>query len=255
LVMNLAINAADAMPDGGKLSMKTKNIVLDDDFCQSHRGAKAGLNVMLTVSDAGRGMAQETLQRIFDPFFTTKTRDFRKGTGLGLSVVQGIVEQHGGHITCESKPGHGTVFKVYFPVPAPSKRWQKLVHKSVRAASQGTVLLVDDEESVRDIGRRILERSGYSVLTAGNGKDALDLYKIEQANISLVILDLIMPEMGGRQCLDELLKINPMVRVVVATGFSPDAGTQEELAIAARGVVRKPYNLRDFIKTVQDALG
>lgn len=257
LVMNLAINSADAMPDGGRLVVATRNLILDDEYCISHPGAKAGLNVALSVSDSGRGMDQQTLQRIFDPFFTTKERDFRKGTGLGLSVVQGIVEQSGGHLTCESKLGQGTTFHICFPAADPPKsadvREEKSVHpkNKTRTKTDRTVLLVDDEEPVRDVGGRILKRAGYKVLTAVDGKKALELYRREQGKISVVILDLIMPEMGGRQCLDEILKVDSNAKVLISSGHYPDGTVMEVMAAGALGFVKKPYVLKDLLDAIE----
>jgi len=254
MVMRLAANSAEAMPQGGRLTIETKNVVLDEDYCRSHAGVKPGPFVMLGVSDTGQGMDAETVERIFDPFFTTKMRDSRKGTGLGMSVVQGIVDQHGGHVTCESEIGRGTAIKIYFPAIELQKRTEAVAEPPLRLGQTETILVVDDEELVRDLAKRILERSGYRVLLAANGKEALALYKKEQENISLVILDLIMPEMSGGQCLEELLKENPGVKVLVATGFSPDAQMQQGLDKAAKGFVAKPYDVRRLLQSVRDAL-
>ena len=161
---------------------------------------RPGKYVLLRVSDTGHGMDKETLDHIFEPFFTTK--EAGKGTGLGLAMVYGIVTQHGGQIRCYSEPGHGTTFKIYLPALVAEKEpLETATREAMPRGGTETILLVDDEEFVRDLGKRILERSGYTVLTAANGKEALDLYKRERGNISLVILDLIMPEMGGKQCL------------------------------------------------------
>jgi len=254
MVMRLAANSAEAMPQGGHLTIETKNVVLDEDYCRSYAGVKPGPFVMLGVSDTGQGMDAETLERIFDPFFTTKMRDSRKGTGLGMSVVQGIVDQHGGHVTCESEIGRGTSVKIYFPAMESAKRTEAVAEPPLPRGRTETILLADDEELVRDLGKRILERSGYRVLLAANGKEALARYKKEQENISLVILDLIMPEMSGGQCLEELLKVNPGVKVLVATGFSPDAQMQQGLDKAAKGLVFKPYDVKKLLQSVRDAL-
>ena len=254
LLMNLCVNAKDAMPDGGRLRIETRNITVDEDYCRLHVGAKPGRYVLLEVSDTGTGMSKETMDRMFDPFFTTKGWDFKKGTGLGLSVAKGIVEQHGGWITCESEPGKGTTFTVYFPAIEESPVVRKPDPVAETVPGNEKILLVDDEEYVRDLGKRILERAGYTVITAANGKEALEIYAREQSNIALVVLDLIMPQMEGKQCLEELLKINPDVKVIVSTGHSLDARESLLLGALARGFVNKPYEVRQMVQTVREVL-
>ena len=217
VLMNLAVNARDAMPDGGKLTVGTKNVTLDEEYCRIHAEAKPGEYVLLTVSDTGHGMDKATIDHIFEPFYTTK--ELGRGTGLGLAMVYGIVKQHGGYITCYSEVGHGTTFNVY--LPAIESQVEPDVDKTgvMPAFGTETILLVDDEEFVRDLGARILSKAGYNVLTATNGKEALDLFEKERTQISLVILDLIMPEMGGKECLKELRKIDPQLKVLIASGL------------------------------------
>ncbi|MBM3298647.1 MAG: PAS domain S-box protein, partial [Deltaproteobacteria bacterium] len=199
LLMNLSINARDAMPEGGKLVIETANVVLDEEYSQTHLGAIPGEYVLLSVSDTGYGMDKETLDHIFEPFFTTK--EAGKGTGLGLAMVYGIVKEHDGYITCYSEPGRGTTFKIYLPVAKIERDLDVTTTSKIPAFGTETILLVDDEEFIRDLGKRILERFGYTVLTAADGKEALNLYEEEREKISLVILDLIMPKMGGKECL------------------------------------------------------
>ncbi|MEW6350508.1 MAG: response regulator [Thermodesulfobacteriota bacterium] len=253
LLMNLAVNAKDAMPDGGKLVMATKNVSLDEEYCRAYLGAKAGDYVRLTVSDTGQGMDQETVRRIFEPFFTTKAPG--AGTGLGLATVYGIVKQHGGHITCSSEPNRGTSFAVYFPA----------VHLDRAGAGApdphatppgGTekILVVDDEELVRELGTRLLSRVGYTVLTAANGEDALGIYEKEGNGISLVILDLVMPRLGGRQCLDRLLKTDPRAKVIISSGYFVEGRTREMVEAGAKAFVTKPFRGHDLLKTVRDVL-
>ncbi|MGO9118406.1 MAG: PAS domain S-box protein [Desulfomonilaceae bacterium] len=255
LLMNLCVNARDAMPDGGRLRIETRNTTVDEDYCRLHVGATPGRYVLVEVSDTGTGMIRETMDRVFDPFFTTKGWDFKKGTGLGLSVAKGIVEQHGGWINCESEPGRGTTFKVYFPVIEEPLAVRKLDPVAETVTGTGKILLVDDEEYVRDLGKRILERAGYTVITAANGKEALDIYAREQSNIALVVLDLIMPQMEGKQCLEELLKINPDVKVIVSTGHSLDARESLLLRALVRGFVNKPYEVRQMVQAMREVLG
>ena len=205
-------------------------------------------------------MDPEIMQRMYDPFFTTKNRDFVKGTGLGLAIVHGIVMAHGGEIVCSSEPGEGTRFELYFPAVPDSKLIRDEQHDdSIAAVSsiQGdeTILLVDDEEMVRDLGTRILKRAGYEVLTARNGKEALEVYSKEAEKIALVILDLIMPEMGGERCLEELLKINPKAKIIVSTGYaSNDETTRIRIEALASSFVAKPFTLSNMLKTVRETL-
>ena len=252
VLMNLAVNARDAMPEGGKLVIETANVFLDEECGKALLGAKPGEYVLLSVSDTGHGMDKETLDHIFEPFYTTK--EAGKGTGLGLAMVYGIVKQHGGYITCYSEPGEGTTFKIYFPVIEMEIDQDVTTTGTMPAFGTETILLVDDEEFVRDLGKRILERSGYTVLTAANGKEALDLYRRERGKISLVILDLIMPEMGGKQCLEELLKIDPKARVLIASGFAANGQTKEAIETGARGFVDKPYNMKGMLQAVREVL-
>ena len=234
ILMNLAVNARDAMPRGGRLTIETKNVVLDKEYCRSQVEAREGPHVMLRVTDTGLGMDEETRERIFEPFFSTK--DPGRGTGLGLAMVFGIVKQHGGHITCESQPGHGTTFRIYFPVSEGEPAQVDVSDDLAQLTGSETILLVDDEEPVRNLGQRILVPAGYTVLTATNGREALDLYVREKDSIDLVILDLVMPEMDGRSCYEALQLIDPEIKIILTSGYG-SAGTRriaEELG--ARGI-------------------
>ena len=254
VLMNLAVNANDAMPDGGKLSIQTKNVTLDKEYSWMHLESKPGDYVMLSVSDTGHGMDQETLQHIFEPFFTTK--ETGKGTGLGLATVYGIVKQHGGYINCYSEPGEGTTFKIYLPVIRSEVKYETAVEKPIPPSGTETILLVDDQEIIRELGKRgFWKEFGYTVLTAENGKEALDLYTTKMDEISLVILDLIMPEMGGRQCLEELLKIDSRARVLIASGFAENGQTKEAIETGARGFVGKPYEMSRMLQAIREVSG
>ena len=252
ILMNLAVNAKDAMPDGGKFSVGTANATLDDEYCATHVGAKPGDYAPLTVSDSGHGMDRETLQHIFEPFYTTK--EIGRGTGLGLAMVYGIVQQNQGYITCDSEPGVGTTFKIYLPVIPMEAELEIRSEMPAVAPGTETILMVDDEELVRDLGKRILDRSGYTVVTAVNGKDALDMYKEKGDKISLVILDLVMPQMGGKECAQELLKLNPQAKVLVASGYASGGTRSDASQLGARGFVRKPYNIKQLLQSVRDIL-
>jgi len=252
VLMNLAVNARDAMPEGGKLVIETANVVIDEDYARSHLEAKPGRYVLLRVSDTGSGIDKETLEHIFEPFFTTK--GLGQGTGLGLAMVFGIVKQHQGFIKCYSEVGHGTTFKIYLPaLLAETPPDLPVIPSSLQGGTE-TILLVDDEELIRDLGKRILSKAGYTVLAASNGREALDLYRSNKGNISLVMLDLIMPGMGGKQCIEGLLKIDPDVKVLVASGYSAGGPTKQALSSGAKGFVAKPFDMRQVLEMVRKTI-
>ena len=252
VLMNLAVNALDAMPAGGRLNIGTKNASLDEEYAKTHLGARPGEYVLLTVSDTGHGMDKGTLEHIFEPFFTTK--ELGRGTGLGLAMVYGITKQHDGYITCESEVGQGTTFNVYFPAMEPEMEPDVATSGEFPAFGTETILLVDDEEYVRDLGVRMLNRAGYTVLTAANGEEALDVYARERERIALVILDLIMPTMGGTDCLGHLCQIEPKLKVLVASGLSDAASVGACMEMGARGFVSKPFKLKELLRQVRTIL-
>ncbi len=253
LLINLAINAKDAMPDGGKLTITTENLTVKNQHCSGCGDVFSGSYVLLRVADTGHGMDKDVLQHIFEPFFTTK--GLADGTGLGLATSFGIIKMHGGHIVCESEVGKGTTFSVYFPAVADS-RPNPRAKGEVRVTVGGneTILVADDEPMIANLARKILEKSGYTVLTARSGKEALDTYILHQSRIKLVILDLIMPEMGGDRCLKELLKINPKVKALIASGFSIKGETQAFVDSKAKGRVSKPFNMKELLRSVRNVL-
>ncbi len=253
IVMNLAINARDAMPDGGQLIIETENIILDQAYCSGHIEATAGPYVLLSVSDTGQGMDRKTLERIFEPFYTTKGPG--KGTGLGLAMVYGIVKQHHGYITCYSEPGIGTTFKIYFPSLVSATVSEQSAPSIEPRGGSETILLVDDEESVRSIGEELLREAGYKVIAAGNAREALAIFEEKKDGIALIILDLIMPEMGGKECLEELMKIDPDVKVLICSGYSANGAAKSVTEIGAKGFIRKPYNLNEILTQIREILG
>ncbi|HTY22663.1 MAG TPA: ATP-binding protein, partial [Desulfomonilaceae bacterium] len=252
VILNLAVNAQHAMPDGGRLVIETSNVLLEDDYARTHWKAKPGKYVLLTVSDTGVGMKSEIVDRIFEPFFTTKANG--EGTGLGLSMVHGIVSQHGGYIRCFSEPNRGTSFEIYLPVSASEQLSDATLTMEMPALGTETVLLVDDDDRIREMGRQMIELGGYQVLTARSGEEALVMYAAHAQEIALVILDLIMPGMGGKSCLQKLLLIDPDVRVLVASGYSSDGFTMDETITGARGFVRKPYDTKDILASIRQVL-
>ena len=249
VVMNLAVNARDAMPEGGRLILETENVILDAAYCAVHLDAAPGPHVLLSVSDTGQGMDKKTMERIFEPFFTTKA--LGKGTGLGLAMVYGLVKQHQGSIICYSEPEVGTTFKIYFPslLPQNDSDESKISQSSIGGTE--TILLVDDEENVRDVGKDLLEGSGYTVITASSGREALELYRDKRSSISLIILDLIMPEMGGKECLEGLLKIDSSVKTLICSGYSANGTAKEAVATGAKGFISKPYNLNEMLAQIR----
>jgi PAS domain S-box-containing protein len=254
LVMNLAINASEAMPIGGRLNIATTKVSLDDEYCRTHYGAKPGGYVMLTVSDTGCGMDQEILAKVFDPFFSTKERGSTRGTGLGLSVVKGIVQQQGGHVTCESEPGKGTTVKVYFPAVEAPLISVKTAVQTVLSEGTETILVVEDNMPVAELERRFLANAGYEVIVATNGQEALDIYQTRKEEISLVILDLLMPEMSGRDCLMELLKIDPSVKVLIASGYAPEDELLRDITPLVKGFLHKPFAISTLPADVRSVL-
>ncbi|HMK33496.1 MAG TPA: PAS domain S-box protein [Desulfomonilaceae bacterium] len=252
ILMNLALNSRDAIADRGSITIETANVTLDDEYCRLHQEAAPGHYVRLSVSDTGHGIDRDTMEHVFEPFFTTK--DLGRGTGLGLAMVYGIVKQHNGYISCSSDIGRGATFNVYLPAMTREPGRITVESQAMPASGTETLLLVDDEKDVRDLGGRILARSGYKILNAANGKDALHMYERRTEQIDLVILDLIMPEMGGSRCLDELLKLDPQLKIIIASGFSAYDIIREVFQKGARGFVSKPFKAKDLLVQVRQAL-
>ncbi len=253
IIMNLGINARDAMPDGGKLIFETKNVYLDAQYCKTHIGSRPGEYVLLSVTDTGHGMDKALQDRIFEPFFTTK--ETGKGTGLGLAMVYGIVKSHEGYITCDSKFEQGTTFRIFFPVAkgehAPVEPEEIM---PLPRGGRESILLVDDDKSLREIGKELLTRYGYNVFTAPDGESALDFLAKNNDQIDLIILDLMMPGMGGNRCLYELLKMDSSAKVIISSGYAVDGYTKEALNSGAKGFIAKPYNTAEMLKVIRETL-
>lgn len=249
IIMNLAVNAGHAMPEGGKLVIETQTVNLDRAYCLIHAEATLGPHILLSVSDTGTGMDKETVERIFEPFFTTKSHG--TGSGLGLAMVYGIVKQHAGHIVCYSEPGAGTTFNIYFPAMVAESKPQETSELVVPKGGTETILLVDDDDSVRDVGKEMLLEYGYRVMTASNGREALEIYSAERDSISLVILDLLMPMMSGKECLRGLFEIDPKVRVLVASGFTQNGEIRNVLDSGARGFIGKPFETSQLLDEIR----
>ncbi len=253
VLMNLCVNARDAMPEGGKLVLKLENQEFDESFARMTPGAKAGRYVCLSVADTGEGIAPEHLDKIFDPFFTTK--ELGKGTGLGLSTVIGIVQSHDGFIQVHSQPGRGTQFKVY--LPASEALEVKPVAGTNGPLPRGNgelVLVVDDEKSVRDVTRRLLERNGYHVIEAAEGAEGITQYVAHQKKVQLVLTDLAMPVMDGPSFIRVLRRLNPQVRVIAMTGYQSKSNLPAELGVPTEDRLSKPFNGLVLLKTLQRVL-
>lgn len=250
ILLNLFINASDAMPGGGDLYLKTKNVAHKDMKSELYK-SKAGNYVKLTVTDTGEGIDKSTMERIFDPFFTTK--EMGRGTGLGLASVYGIVKAHGGYIDVESKENQGMTFEIY--LPATTKRVSKTKKDSEKLIKQtGTILFVDDEAYIRKICMSILEKIGYRVLSAKNGQEAIELYRNNKDEIDIVLLDMIMPNMSGGEAYDHLKEINPEVKVLLSSGYSIDGEATEILNRGCDEFVQKPFNIEKLSAKISKVL-
>jgi CheY-like chemotaxis protein len=248
--LNLFVNASQAMPSGGSITVETKDIHLHEEFVRMHQ-VKPGKFVKVTVTDTGNGMDEATRQRIFDPFFTTKSRE--RGTGLGLASVYGIIKNHGGIVTVKSDKGRGTTFTVFLPASDKAARLDRAqTMNAVRG--EGTILLVDDEKMVIEAGRLMLQSLGYTVLTAYNGLEALSIYKARQTDIDLVLLDIIMPGMDGSEVLQIMRTINPEVKILLASGYSLEHQTQKTLGAGCAGFIQKPFSLKALSVKIQECL-
>ncbi len=245
VILNLAINARDAMPEGGTLTISTESVVLEWPYCKQHPLFAPGSYLRLSVRDTGSGIKHEDLQRIFDPFFTTKK--VGKGTGLGLSVVHGIVQRHGGAIQVYSEVGSGTVFHIYLKPSDKSEATieRAFAHRQIIRGS-GTILLVDDEEMLLEPNAELLDGMGYHVLVAESGIQAVDIYRAKHAEINMVLLDMAMPGMDGRQTFRELKAIDHTVKVLFASGFTDNEKFKDVIEEGALGLIRKPFNAHDL---------
>ena len=253
VLLNIGVNARDAMPDGGRLIIETENVTQDTALGRLHLGDVGGEYVRLSIADNGQGMTEEVRQHIFEPFYTTKQPG--KGTGLGLAMAYGIIHNHGGHILCESQPGNGTTFYIYLPaIKMATVRPVATREDPIQRGNGETILVVDDEEFLRELARDMLSNNGYQVITAGSGESGLSLYREKSDAIALVILDLIMPGMGGKHCMEEILNFNPDAKVVISSGYSMEDPASDEVLQRARGFIQKPYNFRKMLKLLHDVV-
>ena len=250
VLINLYINAADAMPDGGDLFLQTMNVTHREMKNKSY-DPKPGNYVLLQVTDKGTGMDEKTIERIFEPFFTTK--EMGRGSGLGLASVYGIIKGHGGYIDVDSEKGHGTTFLIY--LPASDQSVQKTMETDERIIKgDETVLLVDDEEVVIDVGVQLLKKLGYNVLEAGSGKEAIRVFSEKSDKVDIVILDMIMPDIGGGEVYDRIKEIDPKVRVLLSSGYSIDGQATDILERGCNGFVQKPFNMKVMSTKIREIL-
>jgi two-component system, cell cycle sensor histidine kinase and response regulator CckA len=254
VVMNLVVNAKDAMPEGGKICIRTAVVTLDESYRPENTFIKHGPYVMISVSDTGEGMDGETQARIFEPFFTTKEKG--KGTGLGLSTVYGIIKQSGGYVFVQSELGRGTVFTIYFPrVDEPCDARGDTPVSLAAAGGSETILLVEDEESVRQLVRETLEARGYRVLEAGNGNAALALAAHHPDPIHLLITDVVMPGLSGHELVAQLLPARPGIKVLYLSGYAQDAFSSPLAAEGQKAFLQKPFTLQSLSRKVREVLG
>jgi CheY-like chemotaxis protein len=249
--MNLCVNARDAMPDGGILSISAENIFIDESFAHINIEARVGRYIVIAVTDTGTGIPPKIMDRIFEPFFTTKEQG--KGTGLGLSTALGIVKSHGGFINVYSEAGKGTTFKVYLPAITATETQKAEPYRELATGHGELILAVDDEDQIRDITSSALKTHGYRVLTASNGLEAIALYEQNRDEIKLVIMDMMMPVMDGLAGIQELRKLNPELKIIAASGL-----TEKDKLTKAAGTVNaflpKPYTTGRLLRTINEVL-
>jgi PAS domain S-box-containing protein len=250
VLLNLYVNAWQAMSEGGNLYLMTENVVLDQSYVKPYK-VEPGKYVKMTVSDTGVGIDKDTQERIFEPFFTTK--EMGRGTGLGLASVYGIIKSHGGYISVYSEKSRGTTFTIYLP----ASEKEAVVEKKAPARmikGSGTILLIDDEQMILEVGREMLEELGYNVIPAISGKEAIRVFQKDQDRIDLVIMDMIMPGMGGGETFDRLRRIDPTVKVLLSSGYSINGQATKILQRGCNGFIQKPFNMNQLAEKIQKIL-
>ena len=254
VLLNLCLNARDAMPTGGRLTIDTQNVVLDDVFCKTHPWATPGGYALLSVVDTGMGMSPNIVERVFEPFFTTKEQG--KGTGLGLSMVYGIVKQHNGLIVCSSEPGKGACFRIYLPSVERTVETSKEVGDAPAALLGGTetILLAEDDEMVRDIAVLTLEKNGYKVIAAKDGEEALRFFEAHRESIQFALLDVVMPRVSGREVFNSIRATGSSLPVLFSSGYSTSAIHSELAVEEALETIQKPYSQNALLRKIREIL-
>jgi len=250
VILNLYVNAWQAMAGTGELYLQTENVILDDNDVKPY-GVKSGRYVKISVTDTGAGIDETIQHRIFDPFFTTK--EMSRGTGLGLASAYGIIKSHGGFINVYSREGDGTTFNIFLPASEKKILKETMLQKEIIKGTE-TVLLVDDEEMIIDVGRDVLEKLGYEVLIAKSGKEAIEIYRMNQKKIDMVILDMVMPEMGGGDTYDKLRDVNPNIKVLLSSGYSIDGQASKILSRGCDGFIQKPFDIKTLSLEIRKTL-
>jgi nitrogen-specific signal transduction histidine kinase/CheY-like chemotaxis protein len=250
VLLNLYVNAWQAMPEGGELNIQTENVILQESFVKPYN-VKPGKYVKISVADTGIGIDATIQKRIFDPFFTT--REMGRGTGLGLASAYGIITNHEGIINVHSKTGAGTTFDIYLPASEKEFMENKKTPKQMLKGSE-TILIVDDEQMIVDVADQMLEKMGYKVLSAGSGKEAVAIYEKKSNNIDMVILDMIMPDMSGADTFKRLIRIDPEITVLLSSGYSIDDQAEKMLNQGCKGFIQKPFNIADFSQKIREIL-
>jgi len=255
VIMNLVVNARDAMPHGGKITIRTENVEIDRSYSMIYNYARPGQFICLSVEDTGIGMDKEIIQHIFEPFFTTK--GVGKGTGLGLSVVYGIVKQHEGWINVYSEPEQGAAFKVYLPVSSEEAKYETKREVISIQDFQGKgerILLVEDDPGIREFASKVLTKIGYEVLEASNTQEALDISEKESGGLVLVFSDVVLPDKSGLQLAEELLSRKPGLKVLLTSGYTDQKSQWSVIKEKGYCFIQKPYNLSDLLRVVREVL-
>jgi signal transduction histidine kinase len=252
VIMNLCLNARDAMPAGGRLIIETRNVEIGDEFCRGHTYGRPGAYVLLTVSDTGVGMDADTIEHIFEPFFTTK--EMGRGTGLGLATVYGIVKQHGGFIYVYSEPGKGTSFRVYLRADIGEHEPREAPREEQLLRGTETILLAEDHDGLRDSVQEMLQALGYHVIPACDGPEAVKLFTINCARIDLVVMDVVMPWLSGPDAYAKISALQPGVRVIFTTGYTAEAASLISILDKGAVILQKPYSLTSLSQIIRGAL-
>jgi PAS domain S-box-containing protein len=252
VLTNLVLNSRDAMPNGGRLIIETENADIDDEYVRNHADVVAGRYAMIAVTDTGEGMTREVRERLFEPFFTTKEKG--KGTGLGLSSVYGIVKQSGGFVWVYSEPGHGTTFKIYLPKSEVAEKARQSTPSRNPRIGPETILIVEDDENVRQVATRILKSNGYRVLEASNGAEALTLCEAEEDSVDLVVTDIVMPGMGGAEFAQVLRSKEPDARILFTSGYTGDVAFRQNMLHEGEAFLEKPFTPNALAKKAREIL-